>query len=131
VHTYVQALARKIFKDVDVPTTLEQTVASIWDRLPSAGNIPEQGLPETSDLSFFTTDAHWIERKGQVVRDVVEGLGNVVSGRKLKRRIVCSRYTEGLPRVPPKKVQQLRGQLEKYAAAAGLCANPIGVLPLN
>lgn len=120
VQAYVQALARKIFKGVDVPTNLKQTVASIWDRLPAAGDIPEQGLPEACDLSFFATDAHWIERRGQVIRDVVDGLETVVSGRELKRKIVCSRYTEGLPRVPVKKAQQLRGRLEEYAAAAGL-----------
>jgi hypothetical protein len=117
VQVYVQAVARKIFAGVKVSDSLRPMVESIWSKLPAAPGVPAQGLPDVNDLNFFSPDHPWMDRRRRVIAEVISGLETVRNGGRPEKKIICTRYTAGLPRIPADKALQLLVRLKGYAEA--------------
>lgn len=116
---YLQALSAKIYRHADVEPAMRPIADRIWGMLDLPEGIPEQGLPQAEELSFFQADEAYIRTKRQSVADVVVALRNVLSGQPLTAKVVTSRYGDGLPSVSreelTKRANELAGYLCKIA----------------
>ena len=58
--------------------------------------IPELGVPPFESLSFFHHDAGFIDRRKVTLKTVVFALGAAEDGSEIPKRVVSSRYAEGI-----------------------------------
>jgi hypothetical protein len=104
---YLQALAYKIYRDVDVNSGFGPMVERAWEKLSLPKGIPDNGLPTDENLAFFEETGKYVERRLCVIRTVAAAIQDVVAGRMIRTKIVSSRYTEGLPKLSRLEVEEL------------------------
>lgn len=93
-----------------------------WDRLKIPDGIPEQGLPQENELSFFNdTTSFRLRRRGDI-ESVLAALQRVINGEPLRMKVISSRYGAGLNSLGSEDVKQLADTLKKYLIA--LCERP-------
>jgi hypothetical protein len=114
---YLQALSAKIYRNLEVSSEMRPFVDRIWNMLEVPKGIPEQGLPETKNLSFFRADNTFIQTRIQSVADVVAAYKTVLSGQRLTSKVITSRFGDGLPSVPREQVSKRLAELERYLTA--------------
>lgn len=114
---YLQALSAKIYRHVDVDPKLRPVVDKIWNMLDVPTGIPEQGLPQVEELSFFKPSERYIQTRRQSIADVVAALQTILSGNPLTEKIVTRRYGDGLPSVSREELSKRAEELTKYLKA--------------
>src|SRR5438445_782655 len=82
--------------ETNLNPAMRKVADPIWEMLPQPKNIPEQALPNAQDLNFFVPTRRWLDRRLQMIKDVVSALEIAQSG-PLSKPIISSRYTLGLP----------------------------------
>jgi hypothetical protein len=116
--TFLQALSLKIYGDILVPRSLRMIVKAAWERLPRPHTLPpRQALPDVNGLNFFQPTARFIERRKDTLLTIIHALDARVSGSEPRSKIVSSRYTVGLRRMPVRTAKELRCGLVDYARA--------------
>lgn len=113
---YLQALSAKIYRHVVVAPALRPIVDKIWGMLDLPVGIPEQGLPQIEDLSFFQANDGHLRARRQAVADVVAALRNVLSDEPLTAKVITSRYGDGLPSVHRAELTKRATELADYLA---------------
>ena len=91
-------------------------VDEAWSMLPAPTSIPEQGLPDESQLNFFAPSEQWVTSRIQKIADVSNALDRIAAGEDLTSKVISTRYTAGLPIVSPKARAKLRKDLVRFAA---------------
>jgi hypothetical protein len=115
VQTFTQALAVKIYRDRVVAEAQRKLAEQAWELLPfDAGLIPRQGLPEVADLNFFEPNAAWLTRRIQAIRDVADALQLAASGVALTKKVISSRYTEGISTLSVSTALALADDLRRH-----------------
>lgn len=114
---YLQALSVKIYRNLEVSSEMRPFVDKIWNMLKLPTGIPEQGLPEVKDLSFFQAKDAFIRTQRQSVADVVAAYRTVLSGQRLTSKVITTRYGDGLPSVPREQLSKRLAELEAYLNA--------------
>jgi hypothetical protein len=116
--TFLQALSLKIYRGVVLPHPLRMIVTAAWARLPKPRNVlPEQALPDVSQLSFFEPSGKFIERRKQTLRMVIHALDARTNAGRPKGKVISGRYTSGLRRLDLSAAKKLRSRLRGYARA--------------
>lgn len=115
---YLQALAVKIYRNVDVAEGIRPAVERAWSKLPLPSGIPDTGLPDSRDLAYFDGSEAYAARRLGVVRTVAAAIDDVAAGRGIRSKVISSRYTSGLPRLQPHNLIELRGVLRQFLASA-------------
>lgn len=111
---YLQALSAKIYRHTDVEPAMRPIVDRIWGMLDLPHGIPEQGLPQIEDLSFFQVDGAYIRNRRQSVADVVAALQTVLAGQPLTAKVVTTRFGDGLPSVSKEELTKRVAELANY-----------------
>ncbi|KGN37298.1 hypothetical protein N803_15215 [Knoellia subterranea KCTC 19937] len=68
-------------------------------------------------LATFEVHSDFVRRRLAYVDNVADGATSLLEGDTLKRKLICSRYTEGLPAVAPERLADLRDAMTEYASA--------------
>jgi hypothetical protein len=113
---YLQALSSKIYKRVEVPHQLSSLVERSWGKLPVPQGIPDNGLPDPQDLSYFEDNEAFIARRLEVIGTVRTAMENVVNQEPIRGKIVSSRYTTGLTKLLPENIAALQSVLHTFMA---------------
>jgi len=116
--TYLQAIAHKVFRHQEVAPEFRAMVDDAWSLLPVPTEIPEQGLPAIEELNYFEETPQFVARRHQMIADVAAGLRTVAVGSELKRKVISTRYTEGLPLVRSDVAAELAARLEMLSFRA-------------
>jgi hypothetical protein len=117
VQGYIQALAVKVYRHVQVSPRLQPVVERAWQLLPAPVGISPEGLPEPSELNFFVpTDAIY-NRWRRDLRAVIDALHMARERRAITRKVIASRYGPGLSAVSNEALARLHGELTRYATA--------------
>ena len=119
---YVQAIADKIYREVDVAPGLRPFVEDSWSRLPRPEGVPEQALPGVDDLNWFEVPESFLTRSVARIRTVASGLELASVGRRPEQKIVSTRYSEGLLGVDRAVARDLSEHLSTYADAVEVAA---------
>ncbi|TSC58774.1 MAG: hypothetical protein Greene041619_320 [Candidatus Peregrinibacteria bacterium Greene0416_19] len=114
---YLQALSSKIYRHLDVLGPTKKFTEQCWSYLPKPVGIPEQGLPDLDELSFFEETDDFIQKRGTIISKVADALSSVVEGKALNEKILSSRYTEGLNKIDKSAAKKLSVFLKEYAMA--------------
>jgi hypothetical protein len=119
---YLQALSRRIFRPVRPHAALTEVVDASWRLLPEPLGIPEQGLPDPSDLNYFIPDAAFFRRRWESVSEVTETLREIAIGQPIRGKVVAPRYGPSLEKRAPAELAALTQMLTEYrdATAAAL-----------
>lgn len=108
---YLQALALKIYRTIEVPGQLRPVVERAWGKLPIPAGIPQSGLPAPGHLAYFHATEEFTMRRIGIIRTVAAALDDVAAGRPVRSKVVSSRYTSGLQGLSPVDFMELRGML--------------------
>ncbi|MBL8019716.1 MAG: hypothetical protein JNM27_08640 [Leptospirales bacterium] len=109
---YLQALASKIYRNVEVPARFKPLVDRIWTRLPVPEGIPAQGLPDITELNFFQHSQQFVEKRKASIQSVITAVDCILKGQAIEKTI-SSRFTTGLPKVIPPELQRMRSYLSE------------------
>jgi hypothetical protein len=115
VQRTLQALSRRIYSASPVESHLQSAVAEAWSLLPNPLVNVEVDLDRLN--WFVSTDRFFKGRKSRL-NTVVDALETIAAGQPLTRKVVASRYTEGLPRVDAERRQVLLQFLRKLTEPA-------------
>lgn len=74
---------------------IEEYSKYAWSRLPAP--LPEFGALRADHLAQFTPDAAFYRRRIAYLDQFISGAGSVLATGSLTRKVVCTRYTTGLP----------------------------------
>ena len=112
---YVQALSAKIYQNIEVHCQLQPIVEKAWNLLPQ-NSESFTNLPDLRELNCFDVPDRFIPTRLGVIRTAVKGLRCVEKNQVLTRKkVLHTRYTEGLPSVDRERAGQLRKHLEEYS----------------
>ena len=110
---YLQAVAVKIYRSVEMPDRFRSAVERAWSKLPIPTGIPDSGLPDPDDLAYFNAGEAYTARRIGVIRTVAAALDELAAGHTIRSKVVSGRYTEGLPRLTPSQFIELRETLHQ------------------
>lgn len=117
VQALLQATSQAIFRGHEGAATAAYT-KHVWNRLVPPGNpapvVPRLNLDE---LAFFQVTPDFIKRRLAYLDKFVDGADTVLAGKPLTRKLICTRYTTGLPLLAPGAVQEFRTAMHHYAHA--------------
>lgn len=111
---YLQALSYKIFRNIEVPEKLKPIVLKSWDILARPSGIPDQGLPEIDELNFFMGVNTFIIRRRKSIEDVYKGIKNILNGDRSLKKLISSRYSNGLSNIKKEKLEKMENLLGNY-----------------
>ena len=114
---YLQAISAKIYRNVPVSHDLKPFVEKVWNRLTINDAIPEHGLPDEKDLSFFEDTPIFTARRLRDIESVLIALQGRLSGESLQKKVDSGRYTEGLNLLPSENLGPLTDDLKEYVNA--------------
>ncbi len=114
---YLQALSMKLYREVPLIDAMRPFAEKAWSRLPLPQGIPDEGLPDPSELNYFEETPTFVNRRLRKIISVVDALLEVSSGYRPSGKIVSSRYTRGLPTIDRGNAQTLSETLNDYVAA--------------
>ncbi|MCA9641377.1 MAG: hypothetical protein KC492_11805 [Myxococcales bacterium] len=108
----LQRVSRDLFEALPVAREHQTRVAANWARLPAP---PAGTSPPTSELATFEPTPAFYARRLTTIHKVTDGCGQIQEGRLPRAKIVCSRYTNGLPDIDPLALASLSSDLRAYA----------------
>ena len=115
---YVQALSLKVYKNLEVEDELQEILDESWELLSKENEIPLHLLPDIEDLNFFVLPEDFIQKKIKNIRIVSKALQQVSEGKPIEeKKVLHTRYTEGLPKVDKDNAKQLHLYLDRYLTA--------------
>jgi len=94
VQELLQRTSIKLFRDVAVPPPLKVYTESAWQKLP----LPSAGATLPLDrLAIFEPDDKFFGRRIAYLDKFIAGCASVLRTGALTSKLICSRYTVGLP----------------------------------
>ena len=114
VQQLLQRTSRDLFHNQLVEPPVAKTAASAWARLDAPA--PGPSFDPNALATFVPNGAFFKRRLGSLER-FVHGCEDVESGRPIRRKIVCSRYTNGLPLLDPEARRAFAGAMSAYSSA--------------
>ncbi|MBI5101565.1 MAG: hypothetical protein HZB33_07015 [Nitrospirae bacterium] len=112
---YLQALSVKIYRHEVVGEPSAARAARAWEKLPLPLGIPENGLPNVSELAFYEHRNSFVDKRRAAIQAVVDAVHAISRGKAVTRKVISSRYTEGLPKV---RLPELMNLLESLLPLA-------------
>ena len=115
VQGLLQRTSLALFRHVPVKPEMRVYAERAWARLPAAPDGPVLPLP---GLAFFEPEPAFFKRRVAYLDRFVSGCDEVQLSGKLAKKLICTRYTEGLPLLSAEAVATLRHELGVYSEAA-------------
>jgi hypothetical protein len=114
---YIQAVAHKLYHDIDVSEDLRPIVEKCWSKLPRPVGIPDEGLPNRDELGFFEDSPKFVRHRTERIRLVRDALNAARNGQAPCGKVVSTRYTAGLEARQWESVNTLHRSLTGYLDA--------------
>ena len=118
---YLQKLSRHIYGGVRIKARARQLIDDIWGSLPEPPCLDEVEMPSIDKIAFFAYKDNIVnQRKEKKIAAVRNACQTLLVGRPLLvKKLISTRYTEGLPRVAPNALHELAEWLGTYLDAIG------------
>lgn len=110
---FIQALSLEIFRESVMTAELDPVVERAWSVLPTPP-IDGRLLPSPDDLNYFACDEKFLSERLAKNRDVIEPMTALRDGGSYSRKVVSTRYGEGLPHVSKDVLRERVEQLSSY-----------------
>lgn len=94
VQLALQAMAWEVYRDAPVVPHLAEVVEEAWGMIPApseAVTVPE--------LNWFEPTKRFFSTRRDRLQSVIDGLDRIRLGQPLEKKVVTTRYTDGLPAV--------------------------------
>jgi hypothetical protein len=114
----LQVLSRELFAPVAVAPSVAIYAAQAWQKLP-APVAPRDGA-DPHVLARFSPTPAFLERRLAYNRRLTDGVNTIASGSTPEKKIICSRYTTGLPNIAPTVLNSFVSSLRQYNDAVGV-----------
>lgn len=111
---YVQALSRHIYKHCSFSPKLQQRIQVLWEQLPEPDGFSDEAFPDISTLNFFKPRENIVATRIKKIEQVVSAMKTVLAGLPLEKKVIASRYTNGLPFVNYNNLLTLANNLQEY-----------------
>ena len=122
---YIQALSWKIYRSYPLTSEVDEVVRESWARLPLPAGIPDDALPDLSEVNFFETTPKFVLARRKPVAAVSGALSAVSAGSAVDAHVVSSRYAPTLATIDRQATRALSARLERYLdATAGVTVEP-------
>jgi hypothetical protein len=112
VQQTAQAMSYMIYRHQAVEPHLAEVVESCWSQLPPPTRHIEPIDP--AQLNWFRSTPQFFATRRVRLQTVLSALRRLRDGLPLEEKVISTRYTEGLPRVPPDAVMQLIERLTTF-----------------
>jgi hypothetical protein len=113
VQQTLQAMARSIYSSTPVDMQLRPIVAEAWSMLPEPA-VQVDIYPDR--LNWFVCSDRFLATRRSRLTSVIDALETLATSEPLTRKVVASRYTEGLPQVSAKRRGELLQFLRRFEA---------------
>ena len=112
----LKATTLRMFTAEEPARAVAQYIRNNWRHLAlaEAASVIPDGWTSPTDLATFTPTVDYARRRLKYNRKLTAGVAAAASGEPLARRIICSRYTVGLPLLAAPALQQLAQTLSRY-----------------
>ena len=114
VQTVLQRTSVLLFRNVEVCEPLKVYSDLAWEKLP-APSIGE--ALSSQQLSMFDPASNFYTRRLRYLDKFVHGCDEILAGRALTQKLICSRYTEALPTLERSEIKQFRDIIDGYRNA--------------
>jgi hypothetical protein len=105
-----------IYKEHQVDDQFGEMVRSLWDVLPEPeGTRPPFDLVD--ELNWFEVNVRFLALRRQRINEVLAALESLRVGEPLVRKVIATRYTEGLGDVSPENRDALASRLRRFVIA--------------
>ena len=114
VQAILQRTSIALFGDLEVPQPLGAYAEEAWSKLP----FPDPGTAlATEDLQKFQPVPAFFSRRLAYLDNFVRGCDKVLDGRPLAKKLICTRYTQGLPELHRDETRKFRNAMDDYRRA--------------
>jgi len=110
VQQALQALSWATYRHAPVAPHLADIVDEAWAILPP----PRLSLDTVPELNWFETNPRFLSTRRSRLADVIDALERLADGRPLDKKIITTRYTEGLPEIGQPERAALLEHLKRF-----------------
>lgn len=114
VQALLQRTSMALFGDVEIPEPISAYVTEAWKKLPA----PDPGVSlGRGEIQRFEPAPAFFSRRLAYLDKIVRGCDDILEGRALERKLICTRYTKGLPLLNHEDLLHFRNQMDRYRRA--------------
>ncbi len=106
----LQALSWTIYRDAPVAPHLRRVVEDAWSLIPE----PDMEVGSFGELNTFIVKDKFLTTRRDRLRSVINALDLLEKGMPLTKKVVTTRFTEGLPTVGAAQRSKLKSFLEQF-----------------
>lgn len=115
VQLILQRTSFSLFRAVECAPSVRKYSEYAWGRLP---HPPTTGRTlDVSELALFEVDAAFVARRMAYLNSFISGADEVLQTGRLSRKLISTRYTQGLPLLDPAAIANFRDALASYRNA--------------
>ena len=123
VQAVLQRTSIALFGSVRVLKPLSKYAENAWRKLPD----PHLGMTlQIQQLSKFDPPQAFFVRRLRYLDKFVQGCDDVLNNRPVRGKLICSRYTEGLPTLEHDEIRRFRDTLDTYRNACSASLAELG-----
>lgn len=112
VQRILQSLSWSLYRQAEVSEHLAEVVEAAWALLPPPDDTSSQALWPSAN-QFVVSEA-WFATRRSRVETVIQALSDVSQGKQLRKKVISTRYTDGLPGVPEPARESLDAFLQRF-----------------
>jgi hypothetical protein len=114
IQSVLQQTSLALFGEIQVRKPLEEYAKSAWQKLPSP---PAARALSVDRLAMFDPLRSFYVRRLRYLEKFVRGCDEVLNGHPISEKLICSRYTDGLPTLEHEAIRQFRDTIDGYRTA--------------
>ena len=111
---YVKVLSRHIYEHCSFKSPLQERVRNLWSKLPAPDGFVDVDLPDISTLNFFDPREKIVITRIKKIEQVIAAIRKVIANQPLDKKVIASRYMEGLPHINRRNLSMLADDLQQY-----------------
>ncbi|GAA0397865.1 hypothetical protein GCM10009530_56930 [Microbispora corallina] len=108
----LQAMSAAIYRNAPVKPALDEVVNASWEMLPGSALSVAQLRP--AELNWFEVGPSFHALRRTRLNEVLAALRSIEKGKPLMKKVIATRYTIGLPLVPPAVRATLLADLTRF-----------------
>ena len=113
VQRTLQEMAWARYRNCNVDAHVCDAAEEAWALLPPP---TQAGTHDMETWNYFIPTDGFVKRRQARVHSVLTAVQTVLSGAQLPKKVISTRYTEGLPLVDPAALLELEGHLKRFAS---------------